>query len=147
MRVVERAVNASAHRRHHHHRQVPIAARRQVRVARDLEQIDRVERVVAELNLTDRLLPRHRQAHRSADDPALIERRIPRGAQALRRGEDTSKRRAHILAEDVGHTEMRLANVERQADGLNHGCHGRVVSTADARAGSGSEMTRDVIGC
>ena len=58
-------------------------------------------------------------------DPALVERRVPRGLQSLRRREDATERRAHVFAEDVGHAETLFAHVERHANCLHHRGHQR----------------------
>ena len=123
MRVVDAAVDAGADGRHQHHRQVPIAVARPEHRARELEKVDRVEDVVAELNLGDRLLPREREADRGADDPALVERRVPRRLQALCLREHAAERRADVLAENVGHAEALFTHVERHADRLDHRRH------------------------
>ena len=92
-------------------------------IAGHLEQVDGVEAVVAELDLADGPAAGVGDAHGRADDAALVERRVPGGLQPLRGGEDAAQRRADVLAEDVGHAEVLLAVVQRQADGLDQRGH------------------------
>ena len=105
------------------HRHVVVAGAGPALVAGDLEQVDGVEAVVAELDLADGPAAGVGDAHRRADDAALVERRVPGGLEPLRGGEDAAQRRADVLAEDVGDAEVRLAVVQGHADGLNHGRH------------------------
>ena len=60
-------------------RHVEVAAAGPALVAGDLEHVDDVEGVVAELDLADRPAAGVGDAHRGADDAALVERRVPRG--------------------------------------------------------------------
>ena len=122
--MIEAAANAGAGRRHDHDRHVEVARARPALVTRDLEQIDGVEAVIAELNLGDRPASRVGDAHGGADDAALIERRVPRRVQPLRRREHAAQRWADVFAEDVGHAEVRFTVVQRHASGLNEGGHG-----------------------
>ncbi len=123
MRVVDAAVDAGAHRRHEHEGDVVGAVRRPVGVARDLEEVDGVERVVTELDLGDRLLASECEPDAHPDDPPLVQGRVPRRLQPLSGREDAAEGRADVLAEDVGDAEVCLTHVKRHAHGLNDGGH------------------------
>ena len=112
-----------AGRRHHDDRHVVVAGAGPALIAGDFEQIDGVEAVIAELDFADRPAAGVGDAHRRADDAALVERRVPGGAQPLRGGEDAAERRPDVFAEDVGDAEMRFAVVQSQANGLNERGH------------------------
>src|SRR5436309_1031656 len=58
-------------------------------------------------------------AHRRAQDPAFVERGVPRGLQPLRGGEHAAKRRPDVLTENIGDAEMLFTVMKRQANGLN----------------------------
>ncbi len=123
MRMVHAAANAGADGGHDHHGQVPVTVRRPRRVAGQLEQVDGVVDVVAELNFGDGALPRHGEAHGHADDAALVERRVPRGFETLRAGEHASQGGAGVFTENVGHPEVLFGVVQRHANGLSHVGH------------------------
>src|SRR5262249_15964706 len=101
----------------------------------DLQQVDGVEAIVAELNLGDGPAARVGNAHRHADDPALIEGRVPGGLEALCGGKDASQWWPDILAEDVGDAEARLTVVKCQTNSLYERGHrsrkSRVVPRVD----------------
>ncbi len=121
--MVEAAADAGTARRHHHHRQIVLAGARPALVAGHFEEVDGIESVVAELDLGHGPAAGVGDAHRRADDAALVERRVPRSFQTLRGGEDAAQRRADILAEHVGDAEVFLAVVEGEANGLNQRGH------------------------
>ena len=123
MRVIEAAADAASGRGHHDHRQGEVARAGPALVAGDLEQVDGVEAVVAELDLGDGASAGVGDAHGHADDAAFIEGAVPGGAQPLSGGEDAAERRADVLAEDVGDSEMFLAVVQRHSNGLNQRRH------------------------
>ena len=112
--MIQAAADAGAGRRHHDDRHVEVAGAGPALVAGDLEQVDGVEAVVAELDLADRPAAGVGDAHGRADDAALVERRVPGGLEPLRGGEDAAQRRADVLAEDVGDAEVLLAVVQGQ---------------------------------
>ena len=121
--MVEAAADAGAARRHHHHRQLVLARAGPALVAGHFEEVDGVESVVAELDLGDGPAAGVGDAHRRADDAALVERRVPGRLESLRGGEDAAQRRADVLAEHVGDAEVFLAVVQGEADGLNERGH------------------------
>src|SRR5262249_35543247 len=75
--VVEAAAAAGARRHHDDHRQVEVAGAGPALVAGDFQEVDRVEAVVAELDFGHGTAAGIGDAHRHADDAALIERRVP----------------------------------------------------------------------
>src|SRR5262249_32979511 len=123
MRMIQAAADAGAGRRHDDNRHVVVAVAGPALVAGDLEQVDGVEAVVAELDFGNRPAAGIGDAHGGTDDAAFIERRVPRGAQPLRGGEDAAQRRADILAEDVGDAEVLLTVVQCHANSLNESGH------------------------
>src|SRR5207248_8139582 len=123
MRVVDAAADARPDGRHDGDRAVPGSVRGPVLHARKLEQIDGIERVVAELDLRDVAAAGEPEADAGAYHPTLVERRVPRRLQALRRSEGAAERRADVLAEDVGDAMALLADVQGHPDRLHHVAH------------------------
>src|SRR6266849_556901 len=146
MRVVDRSANPRADRRLEHHRQLPVAVGRPVDAAGELEQVDRIEDVVAELDFGDRSLSREGETDRGADDAALVERTVPGGLEPLGGGEHAAQRWADVLPEDVLHPEVFLGEVERHSNGLGHARHryffsAKTCSQMDSGLGWGSLRT------
>ncbi len=77
--MIKAAANAGAGRRHEYHGQIEFAGAGPALVAGNFEEIDRVESVIAELDLADRPAAGVGDAHGRADDAAFVERRVPRG--------------------------------------------------------------------
>ena len=70
-------MDAGTARRHDDDRHVVVARAGPALVSRDLEEIDGVESVVAELYFCDRASACVRNSHGGPDDSPFVERRIP----------------------------------------------------------------------
>src|SRR5262245_32595662 len=92
-------------------------------IAGNLQEVDGVEAVIAELDLADRPSSRIGDSHGGADNAALIEWRVPRRLEPLRGSEDSSQGRTDILAEDIRHPQMRLPVMKRHPNGLHKRGH------------------------
>src|SRR4051794_5499954 len=112
MRVVNRSANPATDRSHHGHREIPIAIRSPALHAGQFQKIDRVVNVIAELNFSDVAAACESQAHRCADDSALVERRVPSLRKSLSCRENAAERWSHVFTENISDTEVLFAIVK-----------------------------------
>ena len=131
--MVEAAADAGAVGRHDDDGHVVAAGGGPALVAGQLQHVERIEGVVAELDFADGPAAGVGDAHRGAEDAAFVERGIPGGLEPLRGGEDAAERRADVLAEHIGDAEMRLAVMQRHADGLDECGHDDVLFAIEHR--------------
>src|SRR5207248_3125033 len=112
----------------------PVAVRRPTLHPGELEQVDGVVRVIAELDLRDVAAPGEPEPDRRAHDPALVERGVPRALDPLCRRERAAERRTDVLAEHVGQVMALFGDVQRHANGLDHVRHGYLPSRTRSRS-------------
>src|SRR5690554_2376139 len=92
-------------------------------IARDFEEVNGIEAIIAKLNLRHGPTAGIGNPHRGADDAPFIQRRIPGRFQSLGGGKDTPKRWTDILPEDIGNAEMFFPVMKGHANRLNQSCH------------------------